>query len=392
MSAIAQTSGPVGSAGTRRPRVLYFIIRYPEFSETYMHEEMRSVRSEYETLVVTCKQSKQPRREAFPYQWVEYEDSDLVYGNFERVDPDFGSPRQKAFLEKVDAIVRSFQPDILHAHYFGLTLLLRKLSEMYGLPYTVRTHSMDTLSEPENKLRALCAAANDPRCAQIYAYPASRDRLLEFGLDPRKVTACWPVVNFARFHKPALRPRTNRVMCAGPSIRKKAHDQFLHLAARMRGSGLGFDLYGEGPMIPALRELNQALGGVVDITYADPDDMPDVYPRYDWIVYPSNTEINKVGLPVAVCEAQASGLGVCLPELPGRREEQLEFLGGGGFLFRSIDEVPAILARPYPEDMRLAGLENAAKFDIERHKQLLTGAWAASLRRADSPGQPVTRR
>ena len=45
MSAIAQTSGPVGSAGNRRPRVLYFIIRYPEFSETYMHEEMRSVRS-----------------------------------------------------------------------------------------------------------------------------------------------------------------------------------------------------------------------------------------------------------------------------------------------------------------------------------------------------------
>jgi len=45
--------------------------------------------------------SKKPRREAFPYQWVEYEDSDLVYGNVEKVDPDFGSPRQKVFLEKV---------------------------------------------------------------------------------------------------------------------------------------------------------------------------------------------------------------------------------------------------------------------------------------------------
>ena len=61
--------------------------------------------------------------------------------------------------------------------------------------------------------------------------------------------------------------------------------------------------------------------------------------------------------------------------MPGRREEQLEFLGGGGFLFQSIEEVPAILSREYPEEMRQAGLKNAKKCDIAQHKVLLTEAW-----------------
>ena len=94
--------------------------------------------------------------------------------------------------------------------------------------------------------------------------------------------------------------------------------------------------------------------------------MPAVYPEHDWLVYPSCTKINKVGLPCAIAEAQAAGLGVCWQELPGRRQEQLDFLGGGGFLFHSIDEVPSIIARPYPEVMRQAGFEAARRCDIEQ--------------------------
>ena len=67
--------------------------------------------------------------------------------------------------------------------------------------------------------------------------------------------------------------------------------------------------------------------------------------------------INKVGLPVSIPEAQAAGVGVCWQEMPRRREEQLEFLGGAGFVVKSMAEVPAILAQPYPEEMRLRGIE-----------------------------------
>ena len=57
-------------------------------------------------------------------------------------------------------------------------------------------------------------------------------------------------------------------------------------------------------------------------------------------------------------------------------------LGGGGFLFHSIDEVPSIIARPYPEVMRQAGFEAARRCDIEQHKGLLTSAWSAQVTEA----------
>lgn len=363
-----------------KPRVLYFIVSYPTFSETYMHEEIRSLQDRFDVRIITYKESRSPRREAYDFDVIPYEDPCLVYGAIEHINVRFRRGSQKAFLDRVDAVIEEFQPDILHGHYFGMALLLRRLSERHGIPFTIRTHSMDVLSEPRKKLEANCRAANTEWCARVLSFPANRERLLERGLKEEKVVDCWPVLNFARFYRPEPRPRTGRVMCAGPAIPKKAHKEFVDLADLMRGSGLTFDLYADGPSLEATKEHNTALGGPVNITYADPDDMPDVYPQYDWLVYPADRAINKVGLPVAICEAQASGLGVCWQELPGRRDEQLEFLGGGGFLFRSIEEVPQILSRPYPEEMRQAGFAAARRCDIEATKHLLSDAWDHRLR------------
>lgn len=324
-----------------RPRVLYLIARYPNFSETYMHEEIRSLIDRYDIKIITYGVSPHPRRDPFPYEVVRYKDSDLVYGPISRVNRDFDSRAQKAFLKKVDAIIDAFAPDVMHAHYIGLGLLLEQLAERHKIPFTIRTHSMDMLSEPPEKIAALCEAANSPWCLRLLVFPAFRDRVVAAGVADEKVVSCWPAVNFARFYRPERRPPTNRVLCAGPAVRKKAHQEFVDLAAKMRGSGLEFHLYAKGMALEDVRAGNEQAGGVVNITYADPDDMPEVYPRFDWLVYPSDTKINKVGFPVAIAEAQAGGLGVCWQELPGRREEQLEFLGGAGFLFRSIDEVPA---------------------------------------------------
>lgn len=360
----------------RRPRVLYFIVQYPNFSETYMHEEIRSLRDQYDIKIITyARASEQLRLRPFPYELIEYTESCLVYGPIEHVDRTFSSPAQQEFLKKVGAVIQEFQPDILHAHYFGIGLLLNKLAELYNIPFTIRTHSMDLLSEPNQKLEALCSAANSFWCLGIIAFPPFRSRLLECGLSADKLVTCWPVINFKRFYKPDRRQPTNRVICAGPAIEKKAHNDFVDLAAMMRSSPLQFDLYAKGHYLPTTIEHNERAGNVVNITYADPDDMPDVFPQYDWLVYPADTAMNKVGLPAAIVEAQASGLGVCWQELPGRREGQLEFLAGGGFLFRSLDELPEILSAPYPETMRLRGLEAAKRCDIDDHKQLLIDLW-----------------
>lgn len=358
-----------------KPRVLYFIAKYPQFSETYMHEEIAAVAEDFELRIVTYNATKFPRARSFPHELVEYDDPCLVYAPFHKIDAGFGSPSQRAFLRRIDTIIDDFQPTVLHAHYFGLALLLRNLAERHHLPYTLRTHSMDMLSEPEEKLRALCDAVRDPWCHRVLTFPPFRDTLIDRGVPAEKVVGCWPVVNFARFHRPERRTPTGRVLCAGPATPKKGHTTFIDLAALMRDSGLEFHLYARGVSLGATTRHNVEHGSPVTISYADPDEMADVYPRFDWLVYPGNTRINKIGFPVGIAEAQASGLGVCWQELPGRREQQLEFLAGGGFVFQSIEELPAILGAPYPEAMRQRGFENARRCDIQGHKGLLTDVW-----------------
>ena len=376
---LSEPKHPVG----RRPRVLIFIVGYPTFSETYMHEEIRSLWPDYEIKILTYRKSDFPRDNPFPYEIVEYKGSCLVYGSIENARPEFNGWRQRLFLHKVHKIIRRFKPDVLHAHYLGLGLLLRKLSEYFKIPFTIRTHSMDVLSEPPNKLEAMAEAANSPWCLRVLAFPNSRPRLIERGLHPDKVVSCWPVVNFGKFYNPEKRAPTGRVMCAGPAIPKKAHHEFVDLAVLMRESGRTFNLYARGFQLEYhTRPYNEKAYNAINILYRDPDEMPAVYPEHDWLVYPSCTKINKVGLPCAIAEAQAAGLGVCWQELPGRRQEQLDFLGGGGFLFHSIDEVPSIIARPYPEVMRQAGFEAARRCDIEQHKGLLTSAWSAQVTEA----------
>jgi glycosyltransferase involved in cell wall biosynthesis len=352
------------------------MVAYPAFSETYMHEEIRSLREQFEIKIITYRKSTRQRLRAWEYTRIEYKDPCLVYSPIEEINQDFNDPSQLEFLRRVDAVIEEFKPDVMHGHYFGLSLLLKQLAEKHGTPFTLRTHSMDILSEPIEKLEACSKAANSPWCKRVLAFPASCERLADRGLDPGKIESCWPVMNFRRFYNPLGRPLTERVMCCGPAIEKKAHKDFIDLAAKMRGrSELQFDLYARGHFLRATQIYNLRRGGVVNIAYVDPDEMSDVYPRYDWFIYPSDPGINKVGLPVGIAEAQASGLGVCWQELPGRRQEQLDYLGGGGFLFKSIDELPEILSRPYPEEMRLLGFEAARRCDIEEHKSLLSSVW-----------------
>lgn len=362
--------------GTGKPRVLIILQAYPNFSETYMHEEIRSLCEQFEIRVITYEKSGRARRRAWQHQLIKYRAPNFAYANIDDINLEFDRPKQQDFLRQVGAVIEEFKPHVMHCHYLGLGLLMKKLAEDHRIPFTMRTHSVDILSEPTRKLEACCEALNSPWCLRVLAFPESRKRLIEHGMNPEKGVDCWPVLKFEAFYKPEKRPPTGRILCCGPAVRKKAHTDFVDLAALMRGrSDFEFDLYAKGPTVDDTRAYNAKRGKVINISYADPEDMPDVYPRYDWLIYPADPAINKVGLPVGIIEAQASGIGVCWQELPGRRQEQLDFLGGGGFLYKSLDEIPEILSRPYPEEMREAGFEAARRCDIEQHKHLLSEVW-----------------
>ncbi len=78
-----------------------------------------------------------------------------------------------------------------------------------------------------------------------------------------------------------------------------------------------------------------------------------------------------VGWPMAIAEAQASGVGVCMPRI---RPDLVEYVGPG-VIYDSIEELYPIVSGPVPDEMREAGFEHARRSDIAEHKHLLTDLW-----------------
>lgn len=359
----------------RKLRVLFLVGKYPEFSETYMHEEMVGVSQTCDISIVSYLVGEYPRARHLPYAEITYEDACINWGPFEYVNTEFTNEAQVDFLNRMAVVIDDFRPHVLHGHYFATGLLTKKLAELHGIPFTVRTHSFDMLMQKKDKMDALFNAARSPWCLGVFTFPAFRDRFVENGVPEAKAISAWPVVNVARFHRTEKPARTGRIMCAGPCVAKKAHRDFVELGVMMKDSGLEFTLYTKGHDADDIARESAALGNPISVVFCEPDEMQEVYRSHDWLVYTSDTEVRQVGLPAAIIEAQASGIGVCWQELPGRRQEQLDFLGGGGFLFESIRDVPETISREYPEEMRLRGLENAKKCDVSTHCEMLLQVW-----------------
>jgi hypothetical protein len=82
----------------------------------------------------------------------------------------------------------------------------------------------------------------------------------------------------------------------------------------------------------------------------------------------ASRKLGTVGWPVSIAEAQSSGVGVCMPNL---RPDLKDYVGPAGFLYDSIADVARIVSKPFPEELRQLGFEQARKSDVFRHKQVL---------------------
>jgi hypothetical protein len=102
------------------------------------------------------------------------------------------------------------------------------------------------------------------------------------------------------------------------------------------------------------------------------------YKQHQWLVYTAAFELATVGWPMAVAEAQAAGVGVCMPNI---RPDLKEYIGNAGYLYDSISEVAEIIAKPVPDEIREAGFLQAKKSDIQEHKHLLTDLWHKAIHR-----------
>jgi glycosyltransferase involved in cell wall biosynthesis len=331
-----------------KPRVLYILVQYPQLSETYIRAEITAIQADFDIEIVSLTPADYPYEDFFPFKLL-------------------------STRAEIQSEIDRFRPHVLHTHWLHTQLaLLADLARENGIPFTVRAHSFDTLFPSPGVPETLASAVhvlNSDLCLGILALPFSEQNLLRAGIEPRKITTVFPVVDYANFLD--RRPNGGAVMSVGASLPKKKFEDFVSIAASL--PELEFNLYSIGYNSAALNAVNEAHGSPVHMRRpVAPGDMPAIYKQHRWLIVTASREIGTVGWPLCIAEAQASGVGVCVPKL---RADLEEYVGESGFFYDSLDEVRDIITRPYPDRMRDAGFEHARMSDIAVHKTVLTDLW-----------------
>jgi glycosyltransferase involved in cell wall biosynthesis len=345
---------------------MYIVFHYPQISETYIKTEIEAVRDECDVRVVSLNRA------------------DVTYRNH----PPFLLTDDPACIREA---IEEFRPHALHTHWLTQVPTLAYFAGYFRgtlskgpIPITVRAHSFDVLGSDGAHIRRAAPIINSDLCLGVLTFPFTRRLFAGAGVREDKVHGCFPVVNYRRFHDRS--PNQPGVMNVGACLPKKQMQDFLDLAARVPGKA--FDLYAMGYKVEEMHRLNEAAGRPVRVVPpVEPDDMPAEYKRHDWLVYTAALSDNTVGWPIAVAEAQAAGLGVCVPNL---RPDLRDYVGPAGFLYDSVAEVADLVSRPFPDDLRERGFEHAKKSDAFEHTRVLVDLWRRAAGLPGSPGHVPT--
>ncbi len=354
-------------------KVLYVLQSYPEASETYIEVERRQVETRAETFALAISRPGTFNLEHLPFQRLPARLPILP----------IAVPSRWAL--GLDRAARAYQPDVIHSHWLFVAKHARRAARACDVPWTVRTHSFDLLEATPEAVRANVAICNDSDCAGVIAFPFARSLLLNAGLKEEKLIDAPPVVDVQRFDDPG--PNGPGVIYMGANKAKKNFPDFLRLSNLVPERP--FNLYPLADGWETLRDLNTEMG--TRVTVHDPvphSDMLAVWKRQSWLVYTGSKELASIGWPIAVVEAWAAGVGVCMQRI---RADLEVYLDGCGFLFNEIEELATLIAKDPPEELRQRAHARAKTLDIRRHMYLLYDAWAkAGVNIASQTRGPAT--
>jgi hypothetical protein len=326
--------------------ILYMLPSYPQISETYMETEIRALDGRFAIQILTGGTPDLPYQCHHPYTIVK---------------------DMKTLL----ATAREAQPYVIHAHYVTQIPIVAKVARALDVPFTIRSHSFDVFGSAAKHLPEHAETVNSALCAGVLGFPPTLALFEQAGWDMRKVVPCYPIIEYDWFYDRS--PNGTAVMNVGACIKKKRMSDFVHLGARMPQKA--FNLFALGYSKGEIEELNERMGRPITIVPpVEPRLMPPEYKKHEWLVYTGNPDVPTVGWPLAIAEAQASGVGVCMQRV---RPDLEAYLGGAGFLFDTLDEAAEIIAGPVSVDMRERGFVQARKSDIHAHIDSLVSLWRA---------------
>ena len=335
-------------------RVLVLLREYPRLSQTYAETELRYLVTRGHTVRVVAQRVPEPAGAApehHPYTYVAPEDT-----------------------AGLDRLLDEFRPDVVHGHYLHHTPVLFDAARRLDVPFTLHGHSYDILGRHQAELPEFAPMLNSSLCRGVLTFPFTRPILEAAGIAPDKIVDRWPIVDFARFHDES--GNGDEVLNMGAAKAKKDFPAYLELAAADL-SDRRYNLYplgDEGYVTAEIKARNHDMGDPVIVHDPVPHSrMREVYKRHSWLVYTALTKPRvTVGWPMAIAEAQAAGVGVCVQNV---RSDLAEFVGPG-FLFDDLADAARIIAEPPPEDVRKRGFEHARRSDAAEHVLRVERLWA----------------
>src|SRR5271165_6720231 len=231
-----------------KTRVLYILERYPQISETYVKSEVEAVCADYDLRILTLNPAEIPSAVHLPFAQLTSE---------------------RQLLE----LVQEFRPHVMHTQYLHTAEFVDRVARRLELPYTVRAHSYDAIFRRQK-------LALSEFCLGVLTFPFTRERLEAIGVPPNKITGCYPVVNYARFHDPS--PVGQAVLNLGACRPKKKFEDFIDLATLVPDRQ--FNLISIGYLTEQMRAYNVQKGGRVSIcNVVQPEEMPAVYKKHGWL-------------------------------------------------------------------------------------------------------------
>jgi glycosyltransferase involved in cell wall biosynthesis len=266
-----------------------------------------------------------------------------------RGDADLG-----AFLA-LRSTMKSFAPDIVHAHSAGAHGVSMAAARSAGIRRTVVTRRLDL---PVGRSPFSRAKYRHGVARYIAISRRVRDSLVEGGVEPGRIRVVYsgvPVAGVPRSDDPAARAAARArlgvsagaLTCGlvGAFTSQKGQDVAIAALARTERKDLRLVLVGDGADRSSL-ERQAADAGVADrVLFAGfRDDVPHLWPAFDFVAAPSRHE----GLGTSVLEAMAAGQAVVATRV-AEFDDMLDE-GRAGLLVPSED--PAALARALD---RLAG-------------------------------------
>jgi len=328
-----------------KQKILVVVQEYPQVSETYIKNEIDALAQRFDLELLALVPGSYPYRSRRPH---------IVL-----------SPVNQ---ENVLDYLKGFGPIVVHGHYLTVLGAVTKIADALRVPYTIRAHSFDVLGADLAKAN-LGAVGADPLFRGVLCFPFMRQKLVTAGLPEAKVLACNPVIDVMRFRNPG--PNGPEIMNVGAPAPKKNMEDFIKLSKLVPDRK--FNLYGLGYETPRLAEINARIGGKVNfIAPVDPEDMPREYKKHRWLVYTASRSVNTVGWPMALVEAQASGVGVYVQKI---REDLREYVGDAGAFFDTPEELVDVIRKPPSDSVRQRGFAWAEQFDFRRQLSILTDLW-----------------